>query len=48
MTETQKSQSERLTELEGRDGEKWRSAVGYVLTAVLGAVVTFVLTHIGL
>lgn len=46
MTETQKSQSERLAELEGRDGEMWRSAAGYVLTAVIGAVITFVFTHI--
>ena len=48
MAETQKVQGEKLEELEGRDGEMWRKISSYVLTAIIGAVVCFVLTHIGL
>jgi len=48
MAETQKVQGEKLEQLEGRDGEMWRKISSYVLTAIIGAVVCFVLTHIGL
>lgn len=48
MAETQKVQGEKLEELEGRDGEMWRKISSYILTAIIGAVVCFVLTHIGL
>lgn len=48
MAETQKVQGEKLEELEGRDGEMWRKISSYVLTAIIGAIVCFVLTHIGL
>lgn len=47
MVAEQKSQGERLKALEGRDGEKWRSAAGYVLTAVLGIVIGFVFRQFG-
>ena len=48
MAETQRVQGEKLEELEGRDGEMWRKISSYVLTAIIGAIVCFVLTHIGL
>jgi len=48
MANEQKSQGERLEVLEGRDGEKWRDVSKYVFTTVLGAVLSFVLLHIGL
>ena len=48
MAETQKVQGEKLEQLESRDGEMWRKISSYVLTAIIGAVVCFVLTHIGL
>lgn len=35
-------------ELENRDGEKWRSISMYVLTALIGAVLGFVLKEVGL
>ena len=48
MAETQKVQGEKLEQLESRDGEMWRKISSYVLTAIIGAIVCFVLTHIGL
>lgn len=41
-------QGERIGSLESRDGEKWRQATGYVLTAIIGIVIGFIATHIGL
>lgn len=38
----------RLEELESRDGKMWRKVVGYIATAVIGGVVTYILTHVGL
>ena len=48
MAKTQTRQGERLEELEGRDGEMWRKVTGYVVTAVIGIVVGFIFTQIGL
>ena len=48
MLVNQTEQSKRLEELENRDGEKWRSISVYVLTAVVGAVIGFVLKQAGL
>ncbi len=48
MAKTQTRQGERLEELEGRDGEMWRKVTGYVATAVIGIVVGFIFTQIGL
>ena len=41
-------QSERLDVIEGRDGEMWRKAVGYVITAIIGVVIGFVSTQLGM
>ena len=48
MLEEQKAQGKRISELEGRDGEKWRGVVKIVATAVLGAIIGAVLMMIGL
>lgn len=48
MLVNQTEQNERLEELENRDGEKWRSISMYVLTAVVVAVIGFVLKQAGL
>lgn len=45
---TQAQQDTRLQALESRDGEKWRQAAGYVLTAVLGLVIGFAFKQIGM
>lgn len=39
---------ERVKKLEDKDGDMWRTAVKYVLSAVVGGVVVFMLTRIGM
>lgn len=48
MQKELRDQSNRLDTIEGRDGEMWRKVVGYVVTAVIGAVIGFVFTQIGM
>lgn len=48
MAKSQNKQEERLEELENRDGEMWRKVSGYVLTLIIGAILTFVLMQIGI
>jgi len=48
MAKEQKKQGERLETLEGRDGEMWRKVAGYVVTAVIGIIVGFIFTQMGL
>lgn len=48
MLKNQEKQSKRLDVLEGRDGEMWRKVVGYVITAVVGIVVGFIFTQLGM
>lgn len=48
MLKEQLSQGKRLETLESRDGEMWRKVVGHVITAILGIVVGFIFTHIGM
>lgn len=43
-----KEQSERLKALEDRDGQKWRSTMTTVFTVVIGAVLGFVFSGIGI
>lgn len=47
MVKEQEAQGKRLVFLESKDGERWRSIVGYVLTLVVGGVVGFLLKKIG-
>ncbi len=48
MLTEQKIQGERLDVIEGRDGEMWRKAMGYLVTAVLGIVLGYVAKQIGM
>ena len=48
MAKAQEKQAKRLETLEGRDGEMWRKIVGYALTFVVGAVLTFIFAKIGM
>jgi len=48
MLKVQEQQSNRLAQIESRDGEKWRKAMAYIGTALLGAVLAIVFAKIGL
>lgn len=48
MVKEQEKQGKRLETLEGRDGEMWRKVVGYIATAVIGIIIGFVFTQIGM
>lgn len=48
MLKEQISQGKRLTKLENQDGENWRKLIGYVLAAVIGGIVTFLLGKVGI
>ncbi len=48
MANELKQQGERLESLEARDGENWRKAVGHIVTVVIGAMIGFICTRIGL
>ncbi len=48
MAKEQERQGKRLEQIEGRDGEKWRTMLSHIGTAILGAVLTIVLAKIGL
>ncbi len=48
MLKEQEKQGKRLEELEGRDGEMWRKVVGYMITAIIGIVLGFIFTIIGM
>lgn len=48
MLKVQEQQNKRLEQIESRDGEKWRKAMAYIVTAILGAVLAIVFAKIGL
>lgn len=48
MAKAQEKQNKRLEALEGRDGEMWRKVVGYAITFIVGAVLTFIFAKIGM
>ena len=48
MLKVQEEQSKRLEQIESRDGEKWRKAMAYIGTAILGAILAIVFAKIGL
>ena len=48
MLKEQKEQGKRLETLESRDGEMWRKVVGFVLSALAGGAVGFLLKSIGM
>ena len=46
MMKEQERTSGRLDAIERRDGEMWRKLIGYFLTALASAVMTFIFTRI--
>lgn len=48
MVREQMKQGERLDQLESRDGEMWRRVTSYIITAIVGAVVCYIMTRIGI
>jgi len=48
MTKVQEQQGNDIEELKNRDGEMWREVTGHVITTVIGIVVGFIFTQIGM
>lgn len=48
MVKEQEKQGKRLEVLESRDGEMWRKVVGYIITAVVGIIIGFIFTQLGM
>lgn len=48
MTVQLVEQGKRLQALENRDGEMWRKVTGYIITAVIGIVIGFIFTQVGM
>lgn len=48
MLKEQEKQGKRLEVLEGRDGEKWRKVMGYIVTAIVGVVLGYLFKRIGM
>lgn len=48
MFNEQVSQGERLETLESRDGENWRAAIKYGISALIGAIITYLLSKGGI
>lgn len=47
VVKEQESQENRIEIIESKDGEMWRTFVKYVITAVVGVVVGFVMRNVG-
>jgi len=48
MLKVQEQQGKRLETLESRDGEMWRKVTGYIITVVIGIVIGYIFTQIGM
>lgn len=48
MLKEQEKQGKRLEVLEGRDGEMWRKVTWHIITTIIGIVVGYVFTRIGM
>ena len=48
MVTEQERQGRRLETIESRDGEHWRKAVSYVLTAIGGALIAYLAAKLGI
>lgn len=48
MLKELEKQGERLEKLEAKDGERWRKVVEQLITVIIGIVVGFVFTKIGM
>lgn len=47
MLREQERQGKRLEALESRDGEMWRKVVSHIITTVVGIIIGFVATQVG-
>lgn len=48
MLKEQEAQGNRLEALEDRDGEKWRTVTSYVMTTVIGILIGYIFTLLGM
>lgn len=48
MVKELEKQGKRLDVLESRDGEMWRKVTGHVITVIIGAVIGYLFTQIGM
>lgn len=48
MQKELKEHGERVDVLESRDGDKWRSVTGYIITAIVGIAVGFIFKQLGM
>lgn len=48
MLKEQLQQGERLEVLEGRDGDMWRSVVGYAITTIVGIIIGLLFKKVGM
>lgn len=48
MLKELEKQGKRLEVLEGRDGEMWRKVTGHIITGIIGIVVGYIFTWIGM
>ena len=48
MLKEQEAQGNRLEALEDRDGEKWRTMISYVGTTIIGILIGYIFTLLGM
>ncbi len=48
MVKEQERQGKRLEALESRDGEMWRKVTSHLLTVVIGIIVGYIFTQVGI
>lgn len=48
MLKEQEAQGNRLEALEDRDGEKWRTVTSYIMTTVIGIMIGYIFTLLGM
>ncbi len=48
MLHNQEHQGERLEVLEARDGKRWRKVADHVITTIVGIILGFIFTRIGM
>ncbi len=48
MLKEQEAQGKRLEALEDRDGEKWRAMISYVGTTIIGILIGYIFTLLGM
>lgn len=48
MAQVQHNHAKQIDRLESRDGEMWRKVVGYAATAIVGIVIGYIFTQLGM